>query len=182
MLTISAKWLDPMHARLPLIYTEEEEKGHGSNHTAGPGHRDGAGKQTKCFRCGKDHPKHAVCAARNAQCRNCQTGHFAVVCRSARVNEITAVEQEPDYSGRHFLGEIKTKYTYITDSNTPWTVKLTIRDTPVTFKIDTGADSTVMSDETYYKLIHPPQLASDDMDFDSPGGKLDGLGQFTALT
>lgn len=116
------------------------------------------------------------------QCRNCQKiGDFAVVCCSARVNEVTTVGQEADHSGRHFLGEIETKYTYVADSNTPWTVKLTIRDTPVTFKIDTGAGTSI-SDETYHKLKHLPQLASDDMDFDSPGGKLDGLGQFRALT
>lgn len=78
------------------------------------------------------------------------------------MNEVITVEQEVDHSGRHFLGEIKTKYTYIVDTNTPWTVTLTIKDTPVTFKIDTGADTSVISDETYHKLKHPPELASDD--------------------
>ncbi|KAL7388069.1 hypothetical protein ABVT39_006581 [Epinephelus coioides] len=57
-----------------------------------------------------------------------------------------------------------------------------LEDNRVTFKIDTGADTSVISDGTYHKLNHLPQLASDDMDFDSPGGKLDGLGHFTALT
>lgn len=52
----------------------------------------------------------------------------------------------------------------------------------MTFKIDTGADTTVMSDETYYKLKQLPQLESDDTGFDNPGGKLEGLGQVTALT
>lgn len=62
----------------------------------------------------------------------------ANVCLSARVNEVTAVMQLDDHSGRHFLGEIKTKYTYIADSNMPWTVKLMVRGTLVTFKFDTG--------------------------------------------
>lgn len=48
---------------------------------------------------------------------------------TARVNELTTVTQEDDHSGRQFIGEIQTKYTYIADSNTPSTVKLTIRDT-----------------------------------------------------
>lgn len=39
-----------------------------------------------------------------------------------------------------------------------------------------------MSDETYYKFKRLPQLESDDTGFDSPGGNLEGLGQFTALT
>ena len=100
------------HARaVPTPQCRGRKKKHVSFHTASLGHRSDGGK---CFRCGKDHPKHTACAARNAQCRNChKTGQFAVVCRSARVNEVTTVGQEADHSGRQFLGEIKTKYTYI---------------------------------------------------------------------
>jgi len=70
------------HAATP----HQQYRGRGRRQNSGSfqaaGHRDGGGK-SKCFRCGKDHPKHAQCAARNAQCRNChKVGHFAVVCQS----------------------------------------------------------------------------------------------------
>ena len=93
------------------------------------------------------------------------------------------MEQHDDgYSDGHFLGEVKTKYLYVTDSNRPWTVKLNVCDTPVTFKIDTGADASVISDDTYNQLKHLPQLSSDYTAFDSPGGRLDCLGLFTTIT
>ena len=173
MLATSAKWCEK-NARAAAAAAQRKGK-----ETSG----NGGGEPTPCCRCGEDHPKHTHCAARNAQCRNGQKiGHFAIGCRSARVNELTASEREASHGGGHFLSEIKTTYIYIADSNTPRTVKLNISDTPVAFKIDTGADSSGMSDETYRKLRRPPQLASNGTAFDSPGGKPDCLGLFTTLT
>lgn len=144
-----------------------------------PAHQDKRGERN-CFRCGKDHPKQVQCVARNAQCRNCQKiGHFAAVCKSAKVNELVNVrsEHEASLSSGQFLGEIKSACK-IKDSTTPWTVKLHISNTPVTFKIDTGADTSVISEDTYHKLKHQPALARDNTSLDSPGGKLNCLGLF----
>ncbi|ROL44963.1 WAP four-disulfide core domain protein 18 [Anabarilius grahami] len=61
-----------------------------------------------------------------------------------------------------------------------WTVLLKIGDTPVSFKIDTGADVTVMNMETFEKLHPRAQLLHSNIVLDSPGGSLNCIGQFTA--
>ncbi|KAI2648690.1 Transposon Ty3-G Gag-Pol polyprotein [Labeo rohita] len=54
-----------------------------------------------------------------------------------------------------------------------WHVKLPMHGTTVNFKIDTGADITVMSEQTFLKLPNRPHLAKTLADIRSPGGKLD---------
>lgn len=170
--TADASYLSEVARRQARATPPQQHRDRGKRQNSGNFHARDA-----CFRCGKDHPKHVQCTARNAQCRNChKMGHFAIVCRSATMNELTTSEQEDSHS-EQFLGEIDT-----TDSTVPWTVKLTISGTPVTFKIDTGADTSVISEETYHKLRRPPQLASDNTAFNSPGGRLESLGLFTTLT
>lgn len=59
-------------------------------------------------------------------------------------------------------------------------MKLEINHTPVVFKIDTGADTTVISEQTFHRLKHPPVLAENNTNLHSPGGRLDCLENFDA--
>ncbi len=63
-----------------------------------------------------------------------------------------------------------------------WHVKLSMQGTAVEFKIDTGADITVMSEQTFLKLPCRPHLTKTLADIRSPGGKLDCIGKFLACT
>ena len=54
----------------------------------------------------------------------------------------------------------------------PWSVTLHVNKTPVCFKIDTGADISVMSESTYQALPQRPQLKPSTALSSSPGGKL----------
>lgn len=74
-----------------------------------------------------------------------ELGHFAVVCRSHVVNKVTAPEEESAWSQVHFLGEI----TDVEDSSNAWTVKLPIQGIEIDFKIDSGADTNVIPEETF---------------------------------
>ena len=96
-------------------------------------------KAEKCGKCGKS-PAHnrERCPARDATCHKCKKrGHFQTVCRSGKVSgvSIDTDKTEPDA----FLGSV---------GNNPWTVDLKLEDSPVTFCIDTGAEVTVISEET----------------------------------
>lgn len=127
-------------------------------------------KGCKCNKCGRMHTEGDRCATHKAECRKCKKlGHFAVVCCSRVVNKITAPDGEDD-SQVHFLGEI----TDVNDSNDAWTAKLPTLGKEIVFRIDTGADTTVISDQ----LSHKPKLRI-------PVSKLDSLrciGYFTATT
>ncbi len=52
--------------------------------------------------------------------------------------------------------------------------------TPVEFKIDAGADVTVLSEDTFHTLTPERTLAPPDIPLDSPGGELLCLGCFDA--
>lgn len=68
------------------------------------------------------------------------------------------------------------------DSSPAWKVDLDLKGRPVTFKIDTGADVTVMSHASYVMLRPRPPLKAISANLNSPGGPLDCRGQFIAST
>ena len=61
-----------------------------------------------------------------------------------------------------------------------WSVVLHINRKPVQFKIDTGADISVISVSTYQSLTPRPKLKPSNAMLSSPGGTLNCKGQFTA--
>ena len=103
-----------------------------------------------CTRCGKSppHPKDK-CPAKDAVCRRCsKKGHFQKVCRS-KINPpqqptINQVEEEDA-----FLGVIHSD-----QSVNPWVVELYLNKQCIKFKIDTGADITVIPASIYKECEH----------------------------
>lgn len=99
--------------------------------------------QSRCHKCGKSpfHPK-AHCPANTVLCHACgKRGHYQKVCASSRkVNEIQ--EQDPGI----FLGTVVA-------GGDPWLIDIKIKDCEVQFKIDTGADVTVMPDHVFHKIF-----------------------------
>ena len=61
-----------------------------------------------------------------------------------------------------------------------WSVVLHVNMKPIKFKIDTGADISVMSVSTYEALPQRPKLKPSNAVLSSPGGMLKCRGQFTA--
>ena len=64
----------------------------------------------------------------------------------------------------------------------PWLVTLRINNTDVKFKVDTGADVTCITAETYQQMLPKPELQKSRAHLSSPGGPLTTLGQFPAET
>lgn len=97
------------------------------------------------------------------------------MCRTIQVSDVTVVHKE--HEDLFFLGAITAK-----DSNNPRHVILTIQDTDVKFKIDTGADISVISVQTYDALRTKPDLNLINTVLDCPGGKVRSIGQFKTST
>ncbi len=112
----------------------------------------------KCFFCGYEYHVRSECPARDATCDRCsKTGHFGVACRSSAsgghtVREIAQYED----SQSKFLGSIKSGDKKQHSGHTV----VTVDDTDIEFRIDSGADVDVIPDEVYrkyftHKVIYP---------------------------
>ena len=102
------------------------------------------------------------------------------MCRSKAIEEVDMYQEVSQEE--YFLGEVKTPSPRAeTNRGKPWVVTLDINTKPVQFKIDTGADISVMSEATWQD-INKPQLTKSQVCLTSPGGELDCLGEFTTHT
>ena len=116
-----------------------------------PSRRKAQGRtMNKCTRCGKT-PFHERqnCPAKNATCwKCCKIGHYASECRTKSVQEVST---ESTSDTEVFLGAIQQDNT----EKDPWKVELYIEGCLTTFKIDTGADVTVVPKCLLDKLPSP---------------------------
>ena len=107
---------------------------------------------TRCERCGH-HQKHnrQICPAKDARCHKCsKQSHFAKCCRAkSRVNVVSEVElaETSSSDSEVFLGEVSA------NEHKPWTADIIVNQDCVTFKLDSGADVTVLPASTYNKLL-----------------------------
>ena len=136
--------------------------------TINRGRRRTPAARGKCPRCGKT-PSHArqQCPARDAKCKGCgKLGHYERVCRSS-ADKVRVVQEE-------FLGAISS------GSKNQWDAVIRVNGTSVKFKIDTGAEVTVIP-ETTHKAIGSPPLKKPDRVLRGPSNyKLPVLGWFEA--
>ena len=65
---------------------------------------------------------------------------------------------------------------------TEWYIDLDVKGDPINFKIDSGADVTVISEYIYHRMPNRPHLKPSKVVLNSPGGQLSNLGQFVART
>ena len=127
-----------------------------------------------CTRCGK-YPSHQKqnCPAREAKCNKCaKKGHYAKMCRSKVPNNVGSIEETTN--GQGFLGTVRNN----NKECKPWNINLKIRGTTIQFKVDTGADVSVIP-ENLYKKLSVGQLKKSDKALFGPGSeKLCVLGKF----
>ncbi|KAK7103074.1 hypothetical protein V1264_021199 [Littorina saxatilis] len=164
----------------------------GSSYTPGRGgSTQGGGKlqEASCSRCGRQHHRQA-CPAQGNKCNKCgRNNHFAAVCRSKAVNAIDEPQMEvASQRGHseeaqasreeHFVGTLCSEGK----KEPPWMTTLKFGGCDVPFKIDTGADVSVISSAQYRKLKPCPQLSKTSAILRSPGGILKCEGQFVAIS
>ena len=132
---------------------------------------------SKCSRCGKgQHPRH-LCPAKDAACHKCKRkGHFSSQCFSKSVTEVTespgedAVPYDTSYLTAVGAGQPQTS----------WSTAVTINGHQVSFKLDTGAEVTVISDDTF-KSLKVTELQSSMKRLCGPDNRpLDVVGELSA--
>ena len=108
-----------------------------------------------CQRCGNAFHKRQICPARDATCHSCGAkGHFARLCKSKKLNEIEVVSSDGEYDGTEiFLGEISD----VTDQQKAWATQVTVNGKSIKFKLDSGADVSVISSELYKAISKDQQ-------------------------
>ena len=163
---------------------QQQQQQHQGQGQRRPGHR---GQGNKCKQCGYIHrsKREDACPAIGQKCNKCNNiGHFASMCYSkTKMNNNYSIHNvaTEDQEDADFIGSVSVSEQC---RDTPaWRVTLRIMNQPVKFKIDSGADVTVMSYATYRSLggsqskLKPVTSA-----LSSPGGLVQCLGTFIADT
>ena len=129
------------------------QQGRGSSKPGGA--KQGANERL-CKRCGgKNHPKGGNCPAKEAICHRCNhKGHYSAQCFSKTVAETLVENEEFSLDASSVtIGTVSGK------EQTSWTVDLLVQEhSQVKFKIDTGAEVTVISEKDYQSLHQGAKL------------------------
>ncbi|KAL5017318.1 hypothetical protein ScPMuIL_006907 [Solemya velum] len=142
-----------------------------------PQHRQGRQRNVTielCDKCNRQHGD-AVCPAQGRKCRKYKRlHHFAVCCRASRsqykpnYKQVHEVAEDQESDDTFFLRSV----TNCDDQSKAWDVKLKVCNQNLTFKIDTGADRSIITESTYNSLSPKPKLSSVTSQLQSPGGIL----------
>ena len=104
-----------------------------------------------CGRCGKapPHPRDK-CPAKDIVCHKCNLkGHYARYCKTKRkIDEITLESGETTDTTSTEAVEFLDSVDAVA-SGTPWVIQVQLNNRDLEFKVDTGADVTVLSEENY---------------------------------
>ena len=108
-------------------------------------------KQDGCSRCGKT-PSHSrqQCPAREAICHRChKKGHYQSMCRTLPKQSIQSITSEvSDRFSDQFLGVV----TDSTNHSNLWNATVMLNGKAVEFKLDTGADVSVIPTQLFESL------------------------------
>ena len=142
----------------PVGVVQRGQRKGSQNSVATDQRQPGNGKA--CSRCGK-YPAHDKqhCPTRDATCRKWKKrGHFQAVRRTGRVGGIQINMEKREGLESAFLGAMEEQGTTKSD---PWTVELSLNGKPVSLRIDTGAEVTVITESMWGDIGQPTLLQSD---------------------
>ena len=141
---------------------------HSASHTQGASSTSSSSSGSgRCKWCGQQ-PSHARrdCPARGVECKSCgKTGHYAKVCLSKRDPQsgrrnAHSIQSQPASDGTAsaashatglFLGGVSDDLC-VSEVDSAWLREIHLGSTPVVFKVDTGADTSVISADTYARV------------------------------
>lgn len=103
------------------------------------------------------------------------------------LKEVTVACNTVDEEDTFFLGAVSEGASPVIeqqDAENEWLVKLPVNGSTVEFKIDTGADITVISQTAFKRLLQSPRLVTikKKSPVISPGGEVQCIGKFLATS
>ena len=125
-----------------------------------------------CQRCGKGQHSREECPAKDAECHRChKKGHFNAMCRTKNVAQIVSTNEMDEA----FLDTVSDGQKAST-----WMTHIEVNGTSIPFKMDTGAEVTAISEETYSILEKPHLTAASKVLYGPSRTQLKVIGMFNA--
>ena len=112
-----------------------------------------SGSLTSCTRCGRS-PSHArqECPAKDATCHRCKKrGHYNQHCFSKAVADVMEEREAEECCDVSYL------YTVNLEQGNSWNSTISVEGQQTSFKLDTGAEVTVISEHTL-QALNPQQI------------------------
>ena len=133
--------------------------------------------KSKCTRCGRGPHSRQQCPANSVECHKCKKkGHFSAQCFSKTVAAVASQHHETSSD----IEDVAYLNTIDSDSNHTWTCKININGHTAVFKVDTGAEVTVIAEDTVNSL-NIKELQTPSKTLHGPDNKpLDVHGEFQA--
>ena len=130
---------------------------------------------TNCGHCGGKPHRRNECPAKDSTCNACKKrGHWKKVCRSTKkVAEVNQQEESELFLGKVHIDHLKS-------GNNQWKVDIMVNDQLVNFKIDSGADVSVLPMHTYEKLENTKLQPTNKVLLGPCNYKLNCMGKFKA--
>ena len=150
----------------------------------GKGTQNNDGGKGPCSRCHGDHQKNEQCPASGQICSYCHLrGHFKVACfkcKNKMKRNASKVEQqkheEESYVDDFWIDTVEV----IKETSSAWYHPVEVNGKKIDFKLDSGADLTLITQNTYHEIVPKPKLDRVNFKLNSPGGRVRIVGQFVA--
>ena len=174
----SATQIDAVHRRPQNMRPRNAYSGHAPSSSKSHARPQKQRSTSFCKWCGKDPHDRKDCPAIRSKCHNCKkTGHFSSVCQSKKKHLNEVVEQPSAAGGDLFIGSIGTAPRSATSD--PVRVKVKVDRKEVIFKLDTGADVTVMPAAEFHDQLNRLTPATKKL-YGAGNRELKVLGKYTA--